>query len=176
MPAKLYDSVSFRTNTGRLTAEGLQAKSLSLETDTGAIALKNSDAGQLSAESSTGSLTLSDIRGGGVTAATDTGSIRLAQIEGALKVESGTGSVEVTVPRLLQPIQAETDTGSIRIQAAQAGDVRVDFRTDTGRVSADVPGLSYAVRDKHELRSTGGSGPLVKAESSTGSITLTTGR
>lgn len=158
LPDQLFDKLSVQTDTGTIRLAPIQANALSLHTDTG-------------------DLELEKFTGTKLDATTDTGDMKLMDLTGTVNANSDTGDIELSFPSIEHNVTVNTDTGDIQMSSDAQGSkgLKVDFRSDTGHTTATADGgkLNLSVDEKHHLVGVlGEGGPLVKARSDTGSISL----
>lgn len=156
LPDKTYQKLKVKTNTGRITLPALRADNLELQTDTGEI-------------------TLGGFTGSKLTASTDTATLRLQHIAAGLDLRSDTGHIMADLDALPDNASLRTDTGDIEITLNKPLPLKADFASDTGKTSlsgGEAP-ADFDVKEKHKLigRLAGG-GPLIKARSDTGDISV----
>jgi DUF4097 and DUF4098 domain-containing protein YvlB len=157
LPEKVYRSLSFATDTGRITLPALQAETLELKSDTGEIRLDG-------------------FTGKSLTARTDTGTMRLDHLSAKLSLRSDTGHIIAGLDALPAATDLQTDTGDIRLNLTKVFPAEVKFTTDTGRTTLQIPSQDQFSSKRMEKRriegQLSGGGPLLQARSDTGDIEL----
>lgn len=156
LPDKVYRSIEVKTDTGEISLPPLQSETLSLNSDTGDI-------------------TLEEFSGRLLSAGSDTGTMRLRKITSEVKLDSDTGDFYLDMAGLPEDISLRTDTGDIQLTLGQEFPLVADFASDTGKttVNAGSGAFDFETKEKHKLRGKlGAGGPLVKARTDTGDITL----
>lgn len=157
LPEKVYRSLSFTTDTGRITLPALQADTLKVNT-------------------STGETTLDGFIGKSLTARSDTGTMRLDRLSAKLSLRSDTGHIIAGLDAFPAAADLRTDTGDIRLTLAKAFPADVNFATDTGRTTLHTPSQDQFASKRMEKRRIEGllssGGPLLQARSDTGDIEL----
>ncbi|MDF2925447.1 MAG: hypothetical protein K0R57_4361 [Paenibacillaceae bacterium] len=154
LPDKVYKNLKAQTDTGDLSVSPVAADTMELESDTGEITVQGFTGSKLEASS-------------------DTGTLRLANVSAGLELRSNTGNIIVGLKRLTAPGALNTDTGDIRITMEQAFPVGVDFRTDTGEVTATDNFAPFTADAKEKRKLQGkldSGGPLIRARTDTGDI------
>jgi DUF4097 and DUF4098 domain-containing protein YvlB len=157
LPDRMYQSLQLSSNTGDLDVSSLKASNVKLSSDTGDIAVigLQSDKANVS---------------------TSTGSIVLEKAAGNIQVSSDTGSIDLHLETIEHDITAKTATGDISIAVAKPSALQMDFRSDTGKTTTDLPDINFESKERHVLvGEVGNSGPMVLASSNTGSISLNKG-
>ena len=132
IPKKLYQSISMKTDNGRISAEKLLGKNVTVNTDNGRIELYEIAASTLSAETDNGRITLDKIQADDVKTETDNGRIEMRHIEAdTISAESDNG--QITFKHVNGSITGKTDNGRISLETASL-DRNIDFRTDNGSI------------------------------------------
>jgi hypothetical protein len=135
--------VTASTDTGNLTADGLD--DLSLQTDTGDLQV-NGGSGFLHLSSQTGDITGVAIDAPSVTASDQTGDVSLdfAQAPSNVSAQDQTGDVTVTLPAGGTPyaVSAHTQTGdtNVEVPTNPASTDEISASTSTGDVTVDAAG------------------------------------
>lgn len=157
LPEKVYRSLSFTTDTGRISLPALQADTLEVKSDTGEIILNG-------------------FTGTSLTARSDTGTLRLDHLSAKLSLGTDTGHIIAGLDALPASADLESDTGDIRLTMAKVFPALVDFSTDTGRTSMQLPSQNeFSAKRMEKRRVEGqlsGGGPLLQARTDTGDIEL----
>ncbi|MDF2936438.1 MAG: hypothetical protein K0Q90_1811 [Paenibacillaceae bacterium] len=157
LPEKVYRSLSFTTDTGRISLPALKADTLEVTTDTADILLKGFTGTNLKARS-------------------DTGTLRLDHLSAKLSLRTDTGHIIAGLDNFSAPADVETDTGDIRLTMEKLFPAVVDFSTDTGRTIIQLPSPEDFTAKKMEKRrlegQLSGGGPLLQASTDTGDVEL----
>ncbi|GIP41006.1 hypothetical protein J31TS4_42860 [Paenibacillus sp. J31TS4] len=154
LPDKVYERLDLRADTGAVRMSGLQADTLLIKLGTGKVEL-------------------SDFRGKDAVLQTDTGAIRGSNIEAELRAVSDTGSIQLDLPVLAGGVEANSDTGSIRIQVKEDAGFRLEATTDIGSLNTNLPGLSFEQKERRRWAATNGDGgPLIKLTNDIGSVAV----
>ncbi len=157
LPEKVYRSLAFSADTGRITLPALQADTLEVKTDTGEI-------------------TLDGFTGKSLSARSDTGTMRLDHLSSKLALRTDTGHIIAGLDAFSAAADLQTDTGDIRLTLAKAFPADVNFATDTGRTTLQTPSQDqFAAKRMEKRRIEGqlsGGGPLLQARADTGDIEL----
>ncbi len=155
------------TGSGDIHVDGV-GQDASLETGSGEIKAVGLS-GMLKAETGSGSIDAAINGTGLVKAETGSGSITLRGVMGSLSAETGSGNIHVAgTPG--QSWKLETGSGSIELEVGQAG-FDLDAETGSGGVHVEQSSTPNGTQERHHIRSkVNGGGPLVKAESGSGSI------
>lgn len=147
IPEKQYESIQVESDNGRISVESLKAKMVMLETDNGQIQLRNIETENVLVE-------------------TDNGSIILEKVEGKIKGSSDNGRISMTTKNLDQPIDLETDNGSIEIITdTEPTNATIETKTDNGKVTIFGVDNTRAIYGKGEY--------LIKLQTDNGRITIT---
>jgi hypothetical protein len=111
---------------------------------------------------------------GMVEAETVNGSITARTTGGPVRAETVNGSIRATMGALGgDDLRYETVNGSITLELPEGADAALALATVNGRVSTDIPVTVQGRLSRKGLQGTiGRGGPLVKAETVNGSITL----
>lgn len=157
LPEKVYRSLSFTTDTGKISLPALKATKLEVNSDTGDIALEGFSGTNLAVK-------------------TDTGTMRLNHLSANLSLRSDTGHIIAGLDSLPAASTLQTDTGDIQLGLAKSFPALIDFSADTGKTTIQVPtpsDFNGKRMEKHRLEGLlMGGGPLLKARSDTGDIEL----
>ncbi len=177
-------NVKARTSGGSVSAASLNG-TIELRTSGGSISLENL-AGVIEARTSGGSLSMTEIDGS-LSARTSGGSIRLEQAVGEFDLRTSGGGMRFE--EVSGKLAARTSGGSIRAKMGSVEDL-LDLRTSGGSITIEVPRGGYDLnlrgnRVRTELinfsgnsersrieGSMDGGGPLIRARTSGGSVTL----
>lgn len=157
LPEKVYRSLSFTSDTGRITLPELQADMLEIKGDTGEVRLDGFTGKSLSARN-------------------DTGTMRLNHLSAKLSLRTDTGHIIAGLDALPAAADVQTDTGDIRLTLAKVFPADVNFATDTGKTTLQIPSQDQFSSKRMEKRriegQLSGGGPLLQARSDTGDIEL----
>ncbi|PAV27947.1 hypothetical protein CIL05_18930 [Virgibacillus profundi] len=116
LPEKLYDTLIVEIDNGSLEAEALNIKDIKAASKNGRIDMEN-----ITAET--------------VQVKTDNGKIALSQVEGEITGKTSNGAISLETKSLDQPLELETDNGSIKVQTEKEPTNAIfDVRTDNGSV------------------------------------------
>lgn len=155
--ACITNDARIRTSTGYILAENITAHTLDLSASTGKISLcKVSCTGDIHVDVSTGKTELTDIRCRN------------------LYSEGGTGRIILTDVIAEETLWVERDTGDVKLERCDAGDISIE--TDTGDVTGSFlsPKIFTTETDTGRIKvpktATGGS---CRIETDTGDITIT---
>ncbi|WP_075620428.1 DUF4097 family beta strand repeat-containing protein [Paenisporosarcina indica] len=147
IPEKQYESIQVESDNGRITAENIQADTLKLETDNGQIQVRNTETETTDVD-------------------TDNGQIIFEHVKGEIKGRSDNGRISMTTKSLNQPIDLETDNGSIEIKTdSEPTNATIETKIDNGKVTIFGNDSKRAIygNGKH----------LIKLETDNGRITVT---
>jgi DUF4097 and DUF4098 domain-containing protein YvlB len=109
---------------------------------------------------------------GDVVAGTGSGSIKLANVQGAIKAETGSGSLEIS-GQPTSPWKLETGSGDITMQVGGNAGFAVDAQTGSGEVKTNLPLTVRGPLNKHHVTGTvNGGGPIIKAETASGDVRI----
>lgn len=157
LPEKVYRSLSFTSDTGRITLPKLQADMLEIKGDTGEVRLDGFTGKSLSARN-------------------DTGTMRLNHLSAKLSLRTDTGHIIAGLDALPAAADVQTDTGDIRLTLPKVFPADVNFATDTGKTTLQIPSQDQFSSKRMEKRriegQLSGGGPLLQARSDTGDIEL----
>lgn len=132
IPKKLYQSISMKTDNGRIKAEKLIGKSIEARTDNGRIELTELAATTLNAETDNGRIEISKVQSDRLKAMTDNGRVIMRHVEAdSIHAESDNGRIEFD--QVEGELFAITDNGRITL-AAEHLDRNIDFETDNGSI------------------------------------------
>lgn len=117
LPKKVMESIVAETANGTIKALELEVNDLITETNNGEIVLKNIHSKTIFAES-------------------DNGDVMIENSEGKILGESSNGDISLITKTLNQPVEFETDNGSINIETTdESKNVMIDVETDNGKVN-----------------------------------------
>lgn len=132
IPKKLYQSISMKSDNGRINAEKLIGKQIECRTDNGRIELAELAATSLEAETDNGRIEISKVQSDRLKAKTDNGRVTLRNIEAdSIYAESDNGRIEFD--EVEGELTAITDNGRI-VLAGEHLDRNIDFQTDNGSI------------------------------------------
>ncbi|WP_019412378.1 DUF4097 family beta strand repeat-containing protein [Paenisporosarcina sp. TG20] len=147
LPEKHYESIQVQSDNGRISAESIKAEMVMLETDNGQIQLRNIETENVLVE-------------------TDNGRIILEHVEGIIKGSSDNGRISMTTKNLDQPIDLETDNGSIEIITdTEPTNATIETKIDNGKVTIFGVDNTRAIYGKGEY--------LINLRTDNGRITIT---
>jgi DUF4097 and DUF4098 domain-containing protein YvlB len=109
---------------------------------------------------------------GDVVAGTGSGDIKLENVQGAVKAETGSGSLEIS-GQPTAPWKLETGSGDISLRLGGNARFTLDAETGSGSVKSDPPltMTTHGSTDKHHVSGTvNGGGPTIKAQTGSGDI------
>lgn len=153
LPDKVYEEIRVKTNIGSIQLAEIQADRLIAQADTGKIALDS-------------------FKGKSLDLGTDTGAIMVKNAQGNVRLKTDTGSINATLQQLADTVDAQSNTGSVRLTFASAPtSASFSLSSDIGRVSLLVPGVVVDAKEKHNVKATIGAGAAkVRVQTDTGSI------
>lgn len=132
IPKKLYQSISMKSDNGRINAEKLIGKQIECRTDNGRIELAELAATSLEAETDNGRIEISKVQTDRLKAKTDNGRVTLRHVEAdSIYAESDNGRIEFD--EVEGELTAITDNGRI-VLAGDHLDRNIDFQTDNGSI------------------------------------------
>lgn len=132
IPKKLYQSISMKSDNGRIHAEKLIGKQIECRTDNGRIELAELAATLLEAETDNGRIEISKVQSDRLKAKTDNGRVTMRHVEAeSIYSESDNGRIEFD--QVDGEITAITDNGRI-VLAGENLDRNIDFQTDNGSI------------------------------------------
>jgi hypothetical protein len=139
------------------------------ETDSGEIHIEDIES-VVNAGCDSGSISILRIAGP-IDAHTDSGEILALEIGGRIDARCDSGEISLSQTKVA-PIEARTDSGSIRVKLVPDGGYRLRLRTDNGRL--EIPDLAQAYASPHEIEgSIRGGGPIVDLATDSGNIEVT---
>ena len=147
IPEKQYENIRVESDNGSIKAGDIQVEDIELETDNGQIELKKAETYTVNLE-------------------TDNGKIVLEDVEGDITGSSDNGRITMTTKSLDQPIELETDNGSIEIKTdTEPTNATIETKVDNGEVM---------IFGNEDTRAIYGDGKhLIKLETDNGRITVT---
>ncbi|MCM3742562.1 DUF4097 family beta strand repeat-containing protein [Sporosarcina luteola] len=132
IPKKLYQSISMKSDNGRIHAEKLIGKQIECRTDNGRIELSELAATSLEAETDNGRIEISKVQSDRLKAKTDNGRVTMRHVEAeSIYAESDNGRIEFD--QVDGELTAITDNGRI-VLAGDNLDRSIDFQTDNGSI------------------------------------------
>ena len=167
--SNINGTVRAHTGSGSIHAEKLGSGSR-LETGSGSIDA-NGLMGSTTLQTGSGEIHAQLSSKGDVIAVTGFGDIKLADVQGAVKAETGSGTLEISGQPTTAPWKLETGSGDISLKLGNAH-FTLDAETGSGSVKSDPPlTMTHGSTDKHHLNGTvNGGGPTIKAETGSGDI------
>lgn len=167
IPQKQFDILKIQTDTGKIEAQGLNAKSISLESDTGSVKTKEmsadhlylqSDTGRVEGEklatkeghlqTDTGALSLANSLAGHWKLQSDTGSIRVLESVGAMEAQTDVGAIHYQAQEICWDLSLKTDVGAIDLGFDRA-DAAIGAKTDIGKIQVLHEDLKISDENKH---------------------------
>ncbi|WP_432360079.1 DUF4097 family beta strand repeat-containing protein [Sporosarcina sp. UB5] len=132
IPKKLYESISMKSDNGRINAEKLIGKQIECRTDNGRIELNELAATSLEAETDNGRIEISKVQTDRLKAKTDNGRVTMRHVDAEFTyAESDNGRIEFD--QVDGELTAITDNGRI-VLAGEHLDRNIDFQTDNGSI------------------------------------------
>ncbi|MDN4607825.1 DUF4097 family beta strand repeat-containing protein [Sporosarcina highlanderae] len=132
IPKKLYQSISMKSDNGRIKAEKLIGKTIEAFTDNGRIELAELAATTLNAETDNGRIEISKVQSDRLKAKTDNGRVMMRHVEAdSIHAESDNGRIELE--QVEGELVAITDNGRIKLDAEHL-DRNITFETDNGSI------------------------------------------
>ena len=126
IPKKLYQSISLKSDNGRINAEKIIGKQISCRTDNGRIELAEIAATSLETETDNGRIEISKVQTERLKAKTDNGRVTLRHVEAdSIYAESDNGRIEFD--KVDGELTAITDNGRIFL-AGEHLDRNIDFQ------------------------------------------------
>ena len=161
-----------RTSNGRVRLDSIDGN-MEVETSNGAVEISNSS-GSADLNTSNGAIKLDSVRGH-LKARTSNGSInaKLAPDNSRpTTLRSSNGGIELTLTGAPgNDITATTSNSNIEIRAPESLAARLEADTSNGSIKSDFQ-VDGTVKKKHVEGSINGGGPLLKLDTSNGSIRL----
>lgn len=112
---------------------------LNVETDLGSIKIKGLELNELKAESSLGAIYVEDVSSMKNKYSADLGAIKTKNIQGDLEAKTSLGSIELDYDDLNWDIDAESDSGSIKVILPKNSSFILDAKTDLGSIKSNFP-------------------------------------
>lgn len=112
---------------------------LNVETDLGSIKIKGLELNELKAESSLGAIYVEDVSSMKNKYSADLGAIKTKNIQGKLEAKTSLGSIELDYDDLNWDIDAESDSGSIKVILPKNSSFILDAKTDLGSIKSNFP-------------------------------------
>jgi hypothetical protein len=168
--SNINGTVRAHTGSGSIHAEKLGSGSR-LETASGSIDA-NGLMGSTTLQTGSGEIHAQLSSKGDVIAITGFGDIKLADVQGAVKAETGSGTLEISGQPTTAPWKLETGSGDISLKLGNSH-FTLDAETGSGSVKSDPPltMTTHGSTDKHHVNGTvNGGGPTIKAETGSGDI------
>lgn len=132
VPKKLYETIEFYTDNGRIMAEKLLGKTFKAESDNGRIQLQAIAATTLSGETDNGRIEMTNIQADNVRAKTDNGRIEMNHVD-AQKVTAESDNGRIEMADIAGALYGKTDNGRITLKTIGL-DRSIDFSTDNGSI------------------------------------------
>ena len=129
--------------------------------------------GEVAADTTNGNIRLEGAAGPAVLDTTN-GDIHAADIRGSVKADTTNGGIHLTIDGLKDNVTADTTNGSITVKLLGAVNARLDASTTNGHIDVAVPvTISNLSKSRRHLSGTiGDGGPLLKLDTTNGSITI----
>lgn len=132
IPKKLYQSINFKSNNGRIEAEKLIAKRIHSQSDNGRIILTEIASSNLQVKTDNGRIELVKVQSDKLKAKTNNGRILMNYVEAdTIHAESHNGRIELD--QVNGDITATTDNGRILLNT-ETLDQNIDFKTANGSI------------------------------------------
>lgn len=132
IPKKLYQSISMKSDNGRIQAEKLISTRIHANTDNGRICLTELATSTLEAETDNGRIELLKVQSDQLKTKTDNGRILMSHVEAdTIYAESDNGRIELK--QVDGELTAMTDNGRITLDT-ETIDRNIDFQTDNGSI------------------------------------------
>jgi len=127
--------------------------------------------GGFTVDTGSGNIYAEQIGDGEVKAETGSGSIELRNLHGGLHAQTGSGSIKATGTPAA-PWKVSTGSGSIELWTGDSG-ISLDAETGSGSVHTDRELTTQGTSSRHHVTGKiNGGGPLVRAETGSGSIRI----
>ncbi|WP_312092984.1 DUF4097 family beta strand repeat-containing protein [Niallia sp.] len=155
--------LDFGSLTLRIALPEKQYKSMIINNDNGKINIANLGVEQLKAESNNGRIEMKNILSKKVEVNSDNGRVSLEHVIGSIKGKTNNGKFSILTAALDQPIELETNNGSIEIETEnEPTNVTFDVHVDNGSIN---------ILDKYKGSTVIGNGEnLVKLTTNNGKI------
>lgn len=153
LPTKTFKEVNINSNVGKIEMETIRAEELVVGTNVGKI-------------------TLNEYIGKMAELKTDVGSIEVINASGKMNIETNTGEVYLGMDKIDEDIDITSDTGKVEVVVQNKPDsLALDLKSDIGKVTADIEGLSVEEQmDSEIVGRLGSGGPKVNVRTDVGSI------
>ena len=108
---------------------------------------------------------------------TGSGSVELSQVHASqLKVDTGSGSVGISLVSAKCDVDVDTGSGSVRIEVPPTFGAEVHIETGSGGIRSDLP-MTVLERDHDLLRArVGAGGPRLHVDTGSGGVALVKAR
>ncbi|CAM4319635.1 DUF4097 and DUF4098 domain-containing protein YvlB [Paenibacillus endophyticus] len=145
-----------------------------VESDTGKIDIDQIQGNKLLLSADTGNLNISNYSFKQIEFDTDTGNATFTDGEGPIKGETDTGNIRLEAAQLQSDVSFNTDTGNITVNVdKQPESALIKIRKDTGRSQIDWSGFEIDKESGNTVERSIGSGDVkISIESDTGNIKL----
>lgn len=128
--------------------------------------------GAASLETGSGDIELSEAGSGDIKAETGSGSIRLSTISGGLKAETGSGDIRID-GHPTSDWKVESGSGNIQLKIGYATKCTLNASNGSGSIHINQPFTMQGDLDRHHVSaSINGGGPVIKAETGSGDISV----
>lgn len=117
LPDRLLGKINVETNNGSINISKLETKDIHTETDNGEVFIK-------------------DVKSNSMYVQSDNGKLFFENIEGKIYGESDNGDISLNTHILIEPIEFQTDNGSITITTKKDPEnVMINVETDNGKIN-----------------------------------------
>ena len=171
--AKLGSTARIRTGSGAVRIDGVD-DALSVTTGSSAITARGLR-GDVMLRTNSGAVDAALTGGGDVDVETASSAIRLCGAAGGLNAASSSGHLTIH-GKPARPWAATTGSGGMEIGLDPSATVALDVSSRSGKVRLDAGPVQGTVQERRVDGTLGGGGPLVRAESRSGSIDVISAR
>lgn len=135
IPKKLYQSLTMKTDNGRIDAVELAGKEIVASSDNGRITLEKVEAENVKSSTDNGRIEMRDINAASLRTKTDNGRIVLDHVNGSIIGETDNGRITYQAESMDQNLDLRTDNGKILIESrTEPQNVSIHARTQNGRM------------------------------------------
>lgn len=165
LPEKEFKEINATTDNGDILVKNVKVENFIGETDNGNIEAQKMEVEDFVGEADNGDIILDDLASKVITTELNNGNIKIKNSTGTIVGESDNGDISVHTEVLNQPMELETNNGSINIETnKEPSDILIDVNTDHGKVS---------VFGKDNKQTTFGNGKtVIELTSDNGDITV----
>ncbi|WOV86671.1 DUF4097 family beta strand repeat-containing protein [Sporosarcina oncorhynchi] len=159
----LGETISAKTINGRIELREIAATSLTAGTGNGLLALQNIQADQIHVKTANGRIEMNTIDAETIFTKSNNGRIELTGVNGALTGATMNGRITLQTTHLDQPIDFQTNNGSIQIEARnEPTNVSVQAKTANGKINIFGEQNSRTVfgNGEHVIRLRSGNGRI----------------